>query len=692
MAEKINNFITDEAMDNGEPQPLAAPNENELINGDVTDKKHECCSSESEEFIKRERESFNSRYTEIMQLVGKVGSIGKTSDHDSAENLSSGSIILSITADKSDKGEKNRENSKKSSITVPINTVHCVTAPSDLKELIFDTHSDSKSNELGRDFSYGDFQNLNEGNSNGSDEYAFSLKSDTNLPDERNPSLYGSGEEFSDSDKERDAFDEHNHGYKYDSLDIFARAELSKGINSFYRRQSALLRQISKLEDRQKNADSEGNISLIVEKIAVLKELCELTIEILGSCVYLEARGKGARFKRILKTNIDKYNALCDEYEGASGRAVEHLDYGIIDDVMAGKISRPISNVYYYGSEDDAVYDRHDEEYDRMRRIEEEEEAASREYKRYLDGGTQLNLSDSERIALAKRKNEKLSAIKRATERDVLLAELRSEYALSELEARRDILVRSYGLDKRKMVKSLRTVERKIEKINRNTQKAIKIERENNSRYYLLCMLDPADEKLKNGARRERLDALRARLNVLLSERESVNDRLIALYGGSDRTLKRTKVSRKAAKIRRRSATAMYNAQRKLAKKIDKYRVPTDMKERAYDLLNKKTQAAATADECIYKLKKLRPVGRAKRELILEIKRARTTIRRLDREIRYMLRKLKRNQERYEDNKEWASVLAFVFVIVAIGVVLWVLFGQNVTEYFAKLAGQLGGA
>ncbi|MBQ2251504.1 MAG: hypothetical protein II329_00910, partial [Clostridia bacterium] len=412
----------------------------------------------------------------------------------------------------------------------------------------------------------------------------------------------------------------------------------------------------------------------------------------LGSCVYLDAKEKCARFKRVLKTNIDKYNLLADEYEGASGRALEHLDYGIVDDVMAGKISRPIPAVYYYGSEDEAVYDHRDEEYDRIRRIEEEEDTVAREYERHLDGGIPLNLSDSERATLAKRKNEKLSAIKRATERDVLLVGLRSEYALSELEAQRDIMVRSYGLDKRKMVKSIRTVERRIEKINRNTRKAVKIARENNSRYYLLCALDPADEKIKSGARRERLDALRARLNVLLSERESVNDRLIALYGGSDHSLKKVNVSRKAAKVRRKSATAMYNSQRRLAKKIDKYRVPSDMKERAFDLLNKKTQAAATADECIYKLKKLRPVGRAKRELILEIKRARSAIKQLDREIRYMLRKLKRNQERYEDNKEWAGVLAFSFVVITIGVVLWVLFGQNVTAYFAKLAEQLGGA
>ena len=489
----------------------------------------------------------------------------------------------------------------------------------------------------------------------------------------------------SDFEREQHALDEHQRGYGYEAVDIFARSELSKRINGFYREQSSLLRRISKLEVRQKSADAEENISLVVEKIGVAKELCELAIEILASCVYLEARGKSARFKRILKSDIDRYNLLCNEYETASGRALEHLDYEIIDDIMAGKICRPIPTVYYYGNEDDAVYDRHDEEYDRIRRIEEEEETVEREYRRYLDGGIPLHLSDAERKALAKKRAEKLSSIKRATERDVLLVGLRSEYALSVLESKRDILVRSYGLDKRKMLGSIRTIEKKIEKIKRKTGRAVKLERENNSRYYLLSAIDPETEKLKKGARRERLDALRSRLEVLLAEREGVNDRLIALYGGSDSSLKRSQIVRKAANVRRKSATSIYKRQRKIAKKIDKYRVPTYMKERAYDLLNQKTQAVATAEECHYKLRHLKPIGRAKRELVLEIRKAKALIKRLDKDIRYMLRKLRRNQERYEDNKEWAAVIAFVLFISLLGVAAWLIIGNDVVLYFKKL-------
>ena len=115
------------------------------------------------------------------------------------------------------------------------------------------------------------------------------------------------------------------------------------------------------------------------------------------------------------------------------------------------------------------------------------------------------------------------------------------------------------------------------------------------------------------------------------------------------------------------------------------------MKELAYGLLNKKTQAVATADECHYKLKRLRPEGRAKRELVREIRRSKRAVRNLDREIRYMLRKLRRTEERYEDAKEIMSVIAFCAVVVVLGVFVWLTFGDSITAYFSKLISQLRG-
>ena len=697
MPEQLNKALGIPDTD-GESEISAASKETEAKSlFEEADKTKAKEKSQIEEFIREEQEKFNTRYAEIKGLVNTVRGLDTAISSQQTEDGVTEPIVLSILTDRKSGKEDIHKPPVEKTPTVSVNPTRYtdvdITLPKIPREAI-DRKFDygevyGESVRSGSDDFYGEKLYSS---SDYTAEYAdpeFDMRGDGVLNSE--PSSYVPNAAVADLEKEQHAFDEYHRGYRYEAIDIFAKSELSKRINGFYREQSALLRRISKLESRQKNADIEENISLIVEKISVAKELCELAVEILASCVYLETKGKSARFKRVLKSDIDRYNAFCDEYESASGRPLERLDYVMIDDIMDGKICRPIPTVYYYGNEDDAVYDRHDEDYDRIRRIEEEEETLDREYKRYLDGEMPPHLSDAERKALAKRKSEKLSAIKRATERDVLLVGLRSEYALSVLEAKRDILVRSYGLDKRKMLSSIKTIDKKIEKIKKKTGRAVKLERENNSRYYLLPALDAETEKLKSGARRERLDALRSRLDVLLAEREGVNDRLIALYGGSDNGLKKTKISRKAANVRRKSATLTYKRQRKIAKKIDKYRVPMYMKERAYELLNQKTQAVATAEECHYKLRRLKPIGRARRELVLEIRRAKASIRRLDKDIRYMLKKLKRNQERYEDNKEWAAVIAFVLFISLLGIAAWFIIGDEAILYFKKLAEQLGG-
>ena len=691
MPELLNNFPSNQEADGTDVQSAPSGETEISENSQIEKGENESnANAEIEEFIKKEKENFNARCAEIKELVNAVSGRDKAALPKTSGETVGNSIILHIVPER-----KTGSLSGQNLLTVPVSVmrdgaVDKVTA----KRAQEVSERKSHYNEASEAEQGTDFDDLHEDNfyhaKDYSDEYA-DLEFDSEPGKSTGASINAFNGAFSASDGESLALDEYDQGYRYETIDLFAKSELHRHINAFYREQSALLRRISKLESNQKNADAEENISIIVGKIGAVKELCELTIEILASCVYLQTKGKSTRFKRILKSYIDKYNAFCNEYETASGRAVEHLSYEIIDDIMAGKICRPIPTVYYYGNEDEAVYDRRDEDYDRVRRLEEEEAILDREYKRYLDGGLPLHLSDSERKAISKRKNERLSAIKRAAERDVLLVGLRSEYALSALEAKRDILVRSYGLDKRKMLRSIRSIEKKIEKIKRKTGRAVKQERENNARYYLLSAVDPESEKLKKGARRERLDALRSRLDVLLAEREGVNDRLIAFYGGSDSSLKRSKISRKAADVRRKSATATYKNQRKIAKKIDKYRVPSYMKERAYGLLNEKTRAVATAEECHYKLKRLKPIGRAKRELILEIRRSRAAVKRLDKEIRYMLRKLRRNQERYEDNKEWAAVIAFVLFISVLGIAAWLLIGEDVILYFNKLAEQLGG-
>ncbi len=466
----------------------------------------------------------------------------------------------------------------------------------------------------------------------------------------------------------------------------FDRAQLGRYLERFAKDEYALEKKLEKLDSRRKNATPEENISIIVGKIAVAKELCEISSEALGACVSVDSRTKLSKYKRILERRIDGYNILADEYESATGRAVERIDDGMVTDVIEGRLSKPIPTVHYYGADDD---DRSGEwlnpDTDKARRQAEEERLIKEEYDRYSSGVPYSEPTKAERRAAAKQQAERMSRIKRAAERDMLLIGLRHEHQIASLETERDLLVNSYGKNKRENSKEIKAIDRRIAKLRRESSRAAKAEREENSRYYLLPAIPLADEKKKKRARLDRLEALRLRLDVLLAERESLNERLIALYGGSDKKLKVAKIKRKARTVRRKSANAMYKKQAAVAKKIDRFKAPEDMKERAYELLNKKTECAATIEENKYKIKKLKPEGRARTEMLGEIKRAKKTMRRTERELKYMMRRLARQEERYKSDRRWIVVVAVLLILAAVCVGIWYFFGDSIKGYFYYL-------
>jgi hypothetical protein len=362
----------------------------------------------------------------------------------------------------------------------------------------------------------------------------------------------------------------------------------------------------------------------------------------------------------------------------------------MVDDVMAGKLYSPIQNVYYHGMEDDNTHLGLTPDVERDRRLETEDAFVAEEYARYVEEGAYPMLTVSEKREASKRRSERMSAVKRAAERDALLIGLRTEYRINLLQAKHDVLLYSYDVDKKDRQKEIRDIEKLINRIRADERRAAALERSDNSRYYYLAAVDADEEKVKKGARRERLEALRLRLDVLLSERESINERLIALYGGSDSRLKKTRVARKAGDVRRKAAKSMYKRQRDLAKKIDKIKAPLDMKARAVELLNKRIADTAEYESARYTLKTLKPGGRAREELLRTVKRAKKSITDGEREIKYMIKKLTKHEERYRDDREWAGFLIALAVIAGLCVGAWMIFGDRILAYFAELRAYFG--
>lgn len=480
--------------------------------------------------------------------------------------------------------------------------------------------------------------------------------------------------------------------YHLQDRDRFIKVALVKKLSDYRKSESSLTKKVKKLSAKQNTVTGEEKTLIIVEKIAIRKEITELAVEALTACVYANARFKTITYKRVLVSQVNAYNAVCDEYEMHTGRPLVHLSPDMATDVAEGRISEPIPNVYYHGSEAFGVREGEVSiEEERSLRLAEEASLEEAEFHRLLSENYTREYTRAEIRERDKKQAEKMSAVKRATERDLLLVGLRQEYNLLKLETERDMLLHSFSTDKKKKDKRLSAIERKISRTRSELKRSVKLERGDNSRYYLLSAMDRETEKTKKHANRERLRALRMRLEILLSEREEINERLIALYGGTDKKLTKTKINRKAGAVRKKHAKAAYRKQRGIAARIERIRAPLDMKEKAYALLNKKTSCVATIEESYYKLRRLKPTGRAKKELLSDIRRAKASMRTIDSDVKFLIKKMKRHEQRRDDERRWAKSIVFFFILIILGAILCYFYLDDVIAYFTDLFGKLSG-
>ena len=468
-----------------------------------------------------------------------------------------------------------------------------------------------------------------------------------------------------------------------EDIGIFAKTELSRRLSAYHKQEGILKGKLKKIENKRKNLSYADRVRLTVDKINVHKEIVEVAIDALQASVYAKSKANISKHRKFLEKEILQYNSALGEYNTLTGRHLAKISPAIAKDVIEGRICEPIPNVYHV-----------DDPHDRPEPSSPYEGSITQAQNRFNDDVRSLGFEgntvdadfDYERSredekAFSKEHSRRIAEIRQISERDVLLVALRNEYKLSRYEAEYHMLQHSFSANNKNKIKRMRKLDNKISKIRSSLKRSIRIERDDNRRYYYLFTVDPAKEPIRSDANREELDALRLRLEILLSERREINERIIALYGGSDKSLGKLKIERKAAGVRRKYTKMMYKRQQKTAIKVGRMKAPEDLKEKFFTLLNKKTEKVASLEEKIYKLKRGKYRGRARRELERDVKGARRAIKYVDSDMKYLMKKLRRHQERYEDDRSWAITL-ICFSIIAVACVLgWYFFGDAVKAY-----------
>ncbi len=495
------------------------------------------------------------------------------------------------------------------------------------------------------------------------------------------------------------------------------KSQMYKELSKCHKLEASLVKDREKAAKAASRAEKNERIKLVIDQLSVSKELVLLAEEELLICVGAEHKGEISKHKKHLKKHICSYNKISDELFTLTDKPFARLSLSVIDEVILNKRKTIIPDVRYAGTrvsefgetdsliiegQDDGdiidgvwvtdgdepkpIRDKDAERADQLRFLRDiEEEEARRREEAERDGKDIDELNAKNRKNARKQRLAVLEKVKRAKERDELLIEARSEYRIAKLTTKKDLGELSFSLDYKTPKRAVKDAKRGIDAERLLQRKALRYEREDNELYYRLFLLSD-EEKLgrKKSVDNEILQSLRSKIEVLLGQREDLNEQLISLYDTS-RNSGDGVGSQKINLVKRRHAKTVYRQQKKLARKVGKFNIPTELKEKIFELMNKKTGLVASLEGTKYKMKHMKLSNNAKKKLKREVKRLKTSVKRTNEDISYMMKKANKHNTNYKEGKNWMAWLIGSALVLLVLFVAWYFAGDLVINYVKSL-------
>ena len=276
---------------------------------------------------------------------------------------------------------------------------------------------------------------------------------------------------------------------------------------------------------------------------------------------------------------------------------------------------------------------------------------------------------------------EKAARGRAFAEKSAQVVGARMEYTVDEGERKLEMELLNFSdysyAEERVQRKRVRT----LSKMKRSVRKAKKQEKDATLRYYLIAsgVREPSKKKVNT----EKLDLVMVKLCEALSRREAIDNRLIELYRGAA-TKSEAKKNMRAQKLRYKVAKEVHRSLKRKNKRLEKLHAPRDLKNKVRELFNKKIEAHSTLAYSKYILKEKRPKAMAKAELKKDIARSKEALRYVDKDIRRLMKRAEKHNERHKDDISWAIWLIGSVIVVAVLGVCWYFFGDNIKGLFSK--------
>ncbi|MBO5009811.1 MAG: hypothetical protein J6D20_03835 [Clostridia bacterium] len=437
---------------------------------------------------------------------------------------------------------------------------------------------------------------------------------------------------------------------------IMTEKDLKRRLRESSRELARLHNELDRKSRDKHNAWGIDKSVLVAECFAIEKKIIDNLAADLHAACQVSAVKDIQSVKKDLAYEIKQYNRLVSEYRAATGNVLTPASDSIPQDIIAGKLYSPIAKVGCIHNADDDL------------------EAEIGLMSRNTYGVEDDDISEAGRAAFR-------SNVIAQANKDFTFITRRADYRISMLESERDMLEYRFGKESSQVKREKKAITKLIEQIKAEHKAALRYENSDNRRYYAAVTANPRTMTLRNRrADRTRIAALRSRIISLLNERDLINGKLMALYGGEgEGTL--GSINQTFRRVKNNAAAKSKKKQKSLAKVVKSLPITVKDKERFYDLMNKKVDAESTIAFVKYRMKK----GKLHKADMLcakrDIKELKAKVSRIEKDIKDLMKSVKQRISEVESGSTWLVAFMFVLVLIAAGIALYVyFFGDSITQ------------
>ncbi len=444
-------------------------------------------------------------------------------------------------------------------------------------------------------------------------------------------------------------------------VNVISSKDFYKYASKSDRSNAPLVAKYNEIVDKKKNAHGKERVILILDALAVKKQLIENETEVVIAASRSTSPRDLREAKKILAGDVKDYNALAEEYHSVTGNKLTLASETLPEDAASGKEIKKLPTITYT-VKDPTLNGKEDENY---RNANKNVQNAARNEKKLVDNSLENKISEQ-------------------ANKDVLVITGRADFRVSMLETERDMAEYRFGASPRPTKRRRKAIGAEIARIKQWHKQAVRLEEADNKRYYEVVKTDPYEAKLgKKNADRDKLASLRTRIITLLNARDEVNSELVAIYTGKEVSDTGVSVNQAWRRVKLAAADKVIARDRRIARKVDKLPATPAEKKRIYAAMNRKLDAESNIALAQYRLKKEKLSRQEAKELRADIERQKKISRQTASDVNWMCERIERRHGRRGSASGWIIGLLFILLLVggAVATFLW-LFGKDILAAF----------